>query len=63
MLELSYLLAPKISYLDKLIKKTSVLISDLLFIYLQNFMLSWVEHEQSFKTSGAGSLGLTNSED
>ena len=37
-------------------KKEFAIVSNLRFICRTNFMLSWVEHEKSFITSGSGSI-------
>ena len=53
-LAFSYLLAEKFSCSAMFSKTEFAIISNSRFISRTNFMLSWVEHEKSFMTSGPG---------
>ena len=52
----SYLLAEKFSCSAMFSKEEFGIVNNLRFISIKKFMLSWVEHEKSFITSGPDNL-------
>ena len=54
----SYLLAEKFSCSAMFSKKEFAIVNNLRFISRTNFMLSWVEHEKRYITSGPGATNL-----